>query len=356
MMRFATRSAIASRGETLMFERIVGQERAIEFLRRAVITGRIGHAYAFVGPSGVGRKLTALALGQWLLCPAHSPLTRTLSPEGRGHGEGACGQCPACKKVERLVHPDLHLITPDGQNIKIEQVRELEREASLHPVEGRWKVFIIDEAERMTLPTANAFLKTLEEPPDHTLLILILSQVQALPATILSRCQVVRFVPLAERQAVDLLLSRGFPEVKAHRAARLFQGRVGLALTGDKEEWAEQAQQAFRILEEVRAKGADVLFQHAESLGRDRAKVESLIVNYWLWYRDLLTMKAGGDSELIIHDDRLGELEREAQALSWEAIFDGLAACRAAWQALAGNAAPRLTLEVTLSRLAFRAA
>lgn len=331
----------------MTFEKIVGQERAIGFLRQALRSGRVAHTYAFVGPAGVGRKLTALAFAQALLCSA---------PGAAGGGGEACGRCAACGRVERLAHPDLHLIVPDGQTIKIDQVRELEREAWLRAVEGRRKVFIVDEAERMPLATANAFLKTLEEPPANTLIILVLSQVQALPATVLSRCHVVRFVPLPEEDAVALLTSRGFSPIDAVRAARRYGGRVGLALSGEKNEWVAEIDEALSILGEVKGKGPEPVFRHAEAIGRDRAKVESLIENYWLWYRDLLTAKAGGDSRLFIHEDRGAELRQEAEGLSWDAIFGGLDQCRAAWLALAGNTSPRLTLEVTLSRLGLRAA
>lgn len=331
----------------MAFEQIRGQARAIEVLTRAIASGRVAHAYAFVGPSGVGRKLTALAFAQALLCPS-----------------GGCSRCPVCRKVERGVHPDLMVIgpTPPENNprgtlaIRLDAIRELERWAQLCPAEGPWKVFIVDDAGAMTPETPQAFLKTLEEPPARTAIILILSQTRELPATVISRCQVVRFLPLGDDETAALLQAQGMDEATARLLARASQGRPGLALQQDPKEWVERREQALAILADVETGGAGALFKWAESLGRDRVEVEQLIAVWWLWYRDLLCAKAGGDSRLLIHGDRQGELAAAAQERSWEDLFEELASCRAAWQALQGNVSPRMTLETMLSRLALRAA
>lgn len=347
------------------FDVIHGQAAAIEVLTRALAAGRVAHAYAFVGPSGVGRKLTALAFAQALLCP----LTPPSPPVGeRIKGEGpqvrACGRCLACQKVARGVHPDLMVIapTPPATNprgtvaIRIETIRELESWAGLCPAEGPWKVFIVDDAERMTHEAPQAFLKTLEEPPARTVIILILSEARGLPATVLSRCQVVRFGPLDEEATAAILERRGMDGPTARLLARASQGRPGLALAQDPKAWAEQRERALTILDEVGSGGAGALFKWAESLGRDRAQVEQLITAWWLWHRDLLCAKAGGDPRLLIHGDRPEAVRAAAEGRSWEELFQDLGACREAWRALQGNVSPRLTLETTLSRLALGAA
>jgi DNA polymerase-3 subunit delta' len=345
------------------FEGIRGQARAVEVLARVIASGRVAHAYAFVGPSGVGRKLTALAFGQALLCPLTLP-SPPRGGEDKGEGVDACGRCPACRKVERGVHPDLWLIgpTPPESNprgtlaIRLEAIRGLEHRAQLRPAEGPRKVFIVDDAGKMTPETPQAFLKTLEEPPDRTVIILILSQTRELPATVISRCQVVRFVPLAEDETAALLQARGVDGAMARLLARASQGRPGLALAQDPKAWAERRELALSVLAEVEAEGAAALFRWAESLGRDRAELEHLIATWWLWYRDLLLVKAGGEPRLLIHGDRHAQLAAAAGGRPWEELFEELASCRAAWQALQGNVSPRLTLETMLSRLALKAA
>lgn len=331
----------------MAFEAIVGQSRAVEALSRAIAAGRVAHAYAFVGPSGVGRKLVALAFAQALLC-----------------GSDGCGSCLACRKVERGLHPDVLLIgpTPPESNprgtpaIRIDAIRELERWAHLRPAEGPRKVFIVDDAGAMTPETPQAFLKTLEEPPPRTVIILILAHARELPPTVISRCHVVRFVPLGEDETTALLRDRGLDAATAQLLARASQGRPGLALEHDPAAWVERREQALSVLAEVGQTGAGALFKWGESLGRDRAEVEQLIRTWWLWCRDLLCAKAGGDPRLLIHGDRQDQLAAAAAAMSWDDLFGELGACRKAWQALQGNVAPRLTLETMLSRLALRAA
>lgn len=333
----------------MAFDGIRGQAHAVEALVGAIAGGRVAHAYAFVGPSGVGRKLTALAFAQALLCS--SPAV------------GSCGRCLACRKVRGGIHPDLMLIapTPPPGNpkgnvvIRLEAIRELERWAALMPGEGPWKVFIVDDAERMTPETPHAFLKTLEEPPARTVIILILSQTRQLPPTVISRCQVVRFTPLPDEEVVALLETRGVDGATARLLARACQGRPGLALAEDPKAWRERRDLALSILSEVEAAGAGALFKWADSHGRDRAQVEQLIDTWWWWHRDLLCAKAGADPRLFIHGDRESELTRIAGARSWGDLLRGLDLCRAAREALRGNVSPRLTFEVTVSRLALRA-
>ncbi|MFQ5521705.1 MAG: hypothetical protein ACE5FK_09925, partial [Candidatus Methylomirabilia bacterium] len=177
-----------------------------------------------------------------------------------------------------------------------------------------------------------------------------------LPATVLSRCQVVRFTPLKEALVVALLMESGVDEGSARFLARACQGQVGLVLGRTPEVWRERRDQAVVLLREVASKGAEALFTHVEALGRDRTQIGELIEAVWLWYRDLFCVKAGGGPRLLVSSDRRGELVDGAAATSWEVILDGLVACREAWQALEGNVSPRLTLEVLLSRLVLRAA
>jgi DNA polymerase III gamma/tau subunit len=277
-------------------ERIQDQPRAVELLRRALASDRVAHAYAFIGPPGAGRMTTALAFAEELLGSAARP------------------------------HPDLHVIVPTppesnprgSRAIRINLIRELERRASLRPAMARRKVFIIDEAERMTDDTPQAFLKTLEEPPAATVIILILPRARAVPATLLSRCQVVRFAPRADAGAT---------------AARA---------------------QAVEILTEVRAQGAEALFRRTDRLEREKA--EALVDAYWLYCRDLLVAKTGAPSGLLIDSARVEELAREAEGWTIDEIVAAIDVCRQARDALLRNVAPRLTLEIVLSRLALRAA
>jgi DNA polymerase-3 subunit delta' len=282
-----------------------GQDEAVALLRRAVASGRIAHAYAFVGPAGSGRTTTALAFATALVA-----------------GDDA----RAAARIERGAHPDVRLIvpTPPERNpkgplaVRIEDIRALERGASLRPAEAAWKIFIVGDADRMTVNTPEAFLKTLEEPPAHTVIILILSRLRGLPPTVLSRCQVVRFRP------------------------RQPDGAVALLPDGRDERWAP----ALRALQDVRAHGVEAVLRAGEAVGRDRQASETLVEACWLQYRDALCREVGAAPRLSVFPTSAipspGGIDQ---------IVRGLSACREAWYALEGNVAPRLTAEVLLGRL-----
>ena len=295
-----------------VFAEIRGQDEAVALLRRALATDRVAHAYAFVGPPGSGRKRTALAFAKALVAPSGGP---------------------AAARVERGAHPDVRLIEPTPPEdkpkgplaLRIGDVRALERLAALRPVEAPLKVFIVDEAERMTVATPQAFLKTLEEPPDRTVIVLILSQLRALPATVLSRCQVVRFRP------------------------RHAEGT--LALLPDGRDEARRG--ALHVLAEVKRGGVEAILKAGDEVGRDRETALVLVEACWLRYRDLLCARAGAGIHLAVFADPEEPLPgRDSQ----EDLLAHLAACREAWYALQGNVSPRLTVEVLLNRLAREAA
>jgi DNA polymerase III subunit delta' len=295
------------------FSALDGQPRAAAILSRALVGGRVAHAYAFLGPPRSGRSTAALIFAKALLCE-------------RPSAEGGCGCCRACALVGRRQHPDLHVIapTPPERNpkgpraIRIGDIRALERQAGLRPAMAPRKIFIVDDADRMTDDTPHAFLKTLEEPPDRTVIILVLRSVRALPATVLSRCQIVRFAPRPDSQA---------------EAARA---------------------DALALFAEVRAQGADALLGKLQSIDRDAA--ERLIDAYWLLCRDLLLAGSGAPESLLVNGGTAAEIARESTRWSMDELLGELGGCRAARLALETNVSPRLTVEVLLSRLALRAA
>src|SRR6185436_2868125 len=283
-------------------EAIRDQPRVVELLRRALEGQRVAHAYAFVGPAGSGRMTTARAFAEALLADGRARL-----------GPGS-------------PHPDLHVIVPTppesnpkgARTIRIGAIRELERQASLRPVLGGRRVFILDEAERMTGESPQAFLKFLEEPPPDTVVILVLPGVRAVPATVISRCQIVRFQP------------RG-----AGRTAAL----VGEALA---------------LLQAARTDGTPGLFRRTERI--DREKAEALIDGCWLLCRDLLLARAGAPAALLSDAEQASELAAEAGRWSDDDVLAAIAICRHARETLINNVTPRLTVEMVVGRLLARAA
>jgi DNA polymerase-3 subunit delta' len=164
----------------MFFNDIEGHEGPLQILKRAIAHGTLAHAYLFSGEYGIGKKMTALGLAAAVNCAAASP-------------DGGCGSCPSCRKVASGGHPDVHLLAAEGNEIKIDQVREAQADLALRPFEGNKKVLIVDGAEGLNAASANAFLKTLEEPPGDALIILITAMPQGLLPTIRSRCQEIVF-------------------------------------------------------------------------------------------------------------------------------------------------------------------
>jgi len=281
------------------------QPRAVALLRRALEGGRVAHAYAFVGPAGSGRMTTARAFAQALLCETST----------------GCGTCRGCTLAAAGQHPDLHVIvpTPPERNpkgaplIRIDAIREFERQASLRPAMGGRRVLLLDDADRMTDDTPQAFLKFLEEPPPGTVLMLILSGVRAVPATVLSRCQIVRF------QARD-------------------GGRASSVVA-----------EALALLEAARADGAAGLFRRTDRLDRERA--EALIDGCWLLCRDLLLARAGAPAARLHDPARAADLAAEAARWTDAGLLAAVEACRHARETLINNVTPRLTVETVIHRL-----
>lgn len=206
----------------MAWQRIRGHDALLEGFRRAVRRGRLAHAYLFTGPAGVGKRLFAVELAKSLLC------------EKAAENElQACDHCSACIQVEANTHPDFFTAVRPAEllDFPIELMRELCRNFALKSARGRGKVILIDDADDLNGPSANCFLKTLEEPPPRSVLILIGSTPDRQLQTIVSRCQVVRFAPLATAWVDELLLNQGIDDAALRaRLVRLSAGSPGLAM------------------------------------------------------------------------------------------------------------------------------
>jgi DNA polymerase-3 subunit delta' len=177
----------------MAFRDIIGQDKAINILVKTMQRGRIASSYLFAGEPGIGKKCTALTLAKALNC-----LTSPVD---------ACDECSSCKKIHSGIHPDFLLISPESGQIRVEEIRAIDEMLSLKAFEGRYKVVIVDDADTMNQYAANAFLKTLEEPPEESLIILVSSNPGRLPDTIRSRCSRINFTPLSSAACEKVILN-----------------------------------------------------------------------------------------------------------------------------------------------------
>ncbi len=277
---------------------IVGHEKAITVLQRAVEDeSRRSHAYLFAGPEQVGRATVARAFAQALNCTGAAgtlPSPPAPLPEGEGssrsplHEEAAinvpCGECRACRMIAEGKHPDVETMTIGGlcdesehkdhskdksQEIRICQVRRLEHIIYRAPFEGRVRVVIVDPADALTAQAANAFLKTLEEPPEHVVMILVTAREATLPETVRSRCRRIAFGGAGREQIESALRERWEAEPEtAARLARLAQGRLGWAVDALKDDGAlDEREEVLDEIEELMAGGDKERFEYARMLG-----------------------------------------------------------------------------------------
>ena len=319
----------------MSFQEIIGHDRQIEYLGNAMRNGRVAHAYLFVGNDGIGKKLVAFNLAKALNC-------------GRNN-EDACDECPSCLKIDRLHHPDVLLIEPQGQWIRIDQIRDLQRELNHRPYEGKRRVCILTHSERMRQEAANALLKILEEPPLHTVLILLATNADLMLPTITSRCQRIPFDPLPLERVTEVARSRlGLAREEAHILASLADGSLGKALQMDLDFVLGMRREIIGKIIALPSYGAGQIFGLAEELATGNDDLPMLLTMIHAWYRDLLTYREGGKEVQLIHIDLSDEIQRAAPGTDTPSLIHRMEVIREALWNLDRNANRQITLEAML--------
>ncbi|MBI2865579.1 MAG: DNA polymerase III subunit delta' [Chloroflexi bacterium] len=327
---------------------VVGHTKAVGLLDRAAKSGRVSHAYLLAGPPQVGKMPLALNFAQALSCYAE---------------DRPCQTCPACARVLAGKHPDVQIIglTADEKSregrlhkeIRIDQIRAIQHMAALRPYEGRYKVFIVDGAERLSEEASNSLLKTLEEPPPHVILILLTVNDKLLLQTVLSRCLKVDLRPLPLATVEQALVERWQVERdEAKRLARLSGGRLGWALSvrlnGELlQQRAARIRSMVELLEATRNERLAAASDLATLYGRSRDAVDEVLALLSGWWRDLLLVK-GGCSDRTANIDWADELAEVARQRTLEQITAFIDLIRETRVRLSQNVNARLALEVLL--------
>lgn len=295
---------------------IIGQVTALKVLKSALPpSGKLANSYLFVGPEGVGKRTAAMAFANALFCHAPSD-------------DGACGTCGACVKIKGGNFPDLTFIEPAihkdkvKKEINIDDIRQLIVNLAYKPYEAERKIVILDSVDQMNVQAANAFLKTLEEPPGDTILVLVAANLNALLPTIISRCQIIRFHPVPFGEMTRFLMERrGMDENQARAAAALSKGSPGMADMFEEDE--KTRAEAIGMLESVHTAPVGALYNIARELDKkaNRKKADQLLPVIQELIRDMLIMKLAGKYDNLINKDIAADIERASRRYSVRKLF-----------------------------------
>lgn len=276
----------------MAFRDIIGQDKAVSILSRTLLRDRVPSAYLFAGDSGIGKKFTAVNFAKAVNCLANGEVNQQ-SP-----ATDACDECRSCRKIDAGTHPDFMMVIPEKGEIRIDDIRAVEEALYFRPHEGRKKVVIVDDADTMNQPAANAFLKTLEEPPAGSLLILIASNPAGLPETIRSRCWRINFAQLSFESCEKVIRaakSRGAAEADGAQLAdvvRLSMGRPGLAVSSD---LIKERERFISLL-----KGMAGLNNETWT---DRDEMEQWLQAAGILMRDLAVLNITGEESMLMSGD-----------------------------------------------------
>jgi DNA polymerase-3 subunit delta' len=331
------------------FSELIGQERAVGALRAALGRDALHHAYLFGGPEGIGKGTAARLLAQAGNCES-------------AQGGDPCGACASCKKIARGTHPDVIALAeervmakagrwePKGgrtpsKDIVVDQVRDLvDHRLALKRFEGRRRFVIIDPADAMNVQAQNALLKTLEEPPEDTTLVLVASSPDLLLPTLRSRCARVAFSPLPDALIAERLAAAGRSPDEARLATALAGGSLGRAL-GMGASGLAARREAVAAAAALDPDDASTWIAYARDQGEDRESARETCELLVVWLRDVLAVQAAGQGAPLALADLAPQTNAAASRLAPAQVIRRLEAAAAASEALLQNAAPALALE-----------
>jgi DNA polymerase-3 subunit delta' len=337
----------------MRFAEIEAQEIAVRTLKSSVAKGTVPHAYLFAGPRGSGKSTTAIAFASALNC-----VDRT--PDG-----DSCGECQSCLRIAAGQDADVRVIAPDGNQTKIEQMQEMIHELGFAPLSGRYKVFIIEQADTLNSASENCILKILEEPPAYGVLILLTRNVNSLLPTIRSRCHLVRFKRAERRETEAALAKRGVAENEARIIAACSQGNIGMAIRiSSDEKWMDDRRRVLDLLSSWSDGPSIGGLRAAETLremarppknnpeGRTLVKNLTETLDLFLtWYSDLLRLSIMGDDAEITNADYAEILRDQSARYTTTHLRACIRSIMETRHYLEGNISPQLALENLLFRL-----
>lgn len=327
-----------------MFATLVGNEVNKEILRRLVRSERFGATLIFAGPDGVGKRQFALTFAKAANC--QNPPKEIVD---------SCDKCPSCFRVDHESHGDVRTMRPDGAYIKVAQARELSEEIRFRPFEGRQRFFIVDEADKLRDEAANALLKTLEEPPPTSTLILITSRPDALLPTIRSRSQRMIFAPLSlDEMKAYIAAHHPRPKDDLELLARVCEGRIGQLTSVDLSDYRRERRELLEMLEVV-ASGINRhrLVKAAEYIGKQERDVfEKKLDLLTRLLRDMALLISGRDPGEIVNIDEADRIQKLSSQVGWQRLTLWIEGFRELRANLVVNINRQIAMDALLQELA----
>lgn len=322
------------------FEEILGNQQILKNLRSAISSGKLSHAYLITGGEGMGKKTLARTFAKAMQCS--------------NKGERPCGKCTSCHVFDSNNHPDVIYVRPQKTKaLSVDDIREqVNEQIGIKQYHYQYKIFLIENADTMTVQAQNALLKTLEEPPYYGIFLLAASNIDRFLPTILSRCVILKMRGLSTQDIRFYLENKEkIDKEKAEVLAEYAQGSLGRALKmANSEEFTAMREEIFRCLSKIHSSDLVSVMAMAKDLEPYKDIPEMLDFIY-LWYRDILVMKRQKDIHYLIQKDKQQEIQKQAEQETFEGLSKKLKAVWDAKRSLNQNSNFQLTLEVMLIKL-----
>lgn len=323
-------------GELTGFDGVVGHEEIISHLQNAIRLGKVSHAYIFGGEHGSGKKLLASLFAMTLQC--------------QEHGIEPCMKCASCKKALNKNHPDIINITHEKPNsIGIDEIRDqLINDVGIKPYESPYKIYIVNDADKLTLQAQNALLKTIEEPPAYAVVMLLADNPDALLPTITSRCVILSLKPVGDRLVKDYLMDRmHIPDYQAEVQASFAQGNVGKAQQmANSAEFTELTENALRILKHSREMEVYELVDAIKIMSAEKQNIYDYLDLFTMWFRDVLLFKATKEVDNLVFKEEINYIKERASVSSYEGLEQIIDAIHIADSRLRANVNFDLVMEL----------
>lgn len=291
------------------FGDVIGREKITEHLQNAIRLGKVSHAYIFCGEDGIGKNFIADIFAAALQCEE-----QTGNP---------CGVCKSCMQAAGGNHPDIIRVMHEKAAIGVDDIRvQLNQDIQVKPYSSRYKIYIVDEAEKMTEAAQNALLKTIEEPPEYAVIMLLTNNPNAFLQTILSRCVMLNIRTVDKSRIRKYLMEEcSIPDYQAELAAAFSGGNPGKAVKyASSEEFVQRRDDVLQLVRHVDEMKINEIMEYMKHLAEDKAAIGDYLDLLMLWYRDVLLFKATKNTGQVVYTEELLTIQKQASVKSFEAL------------------------------------